>query len=335
MKDSDSDDTTRPDLPGDHPDESALDRWRTGELAADDRARMVAHLEACEACRHALAELESFAAAVGRAYAADRELAAAEEPDWARVQARVAEGVASAGSPGREARPRRSAWARWAPQAAAAVVALVVVGVLWREGVRGPEEAQRIAAPETSAVGERAAVDADEPSSFEPESDTVEPSEMGQETETLGRTRAAELEGADNRRDGAEFRGDAVAEEALADRVAPSRDADTPQEGARAAGPPPAEREEANIQGQERANEADKAAPQMAQNEAAAYADPHDRFASQARSALAAGDTLSARRTLALWRDTLAPRDELESALRRQAEALADSLAAFLSALPN
>jgi hypothetical protein len=126
-----------------------------------------------------------------------------------------------------------------------------------------------------------------------------------------------------------------VAEEALADRVAPSRDADAPQEGARAAGPPPAEREEANIQGQERANEADKAAPQMAQNEAAAYADPHDRFAIQARSALAAGDTLSARRTLALWRDTLAPRDELESALRRQAEALADSLAAFLSALTN
>lgn len=317
MTDSDRDDTTRGDLPGGHPDESALDRWRTGELAAEERAQMAAHLDSCEACRRALAELEAFAAVVGRAYAADRELAAAEEPDWARVQARVAEGVAASG---REARARRSAWARWAPQAAAAVVALVVVGVLWREGVRGPEDARQIAQPSTSAVGERVAADADEPSVLEEERD-----------------------GADDLRDAAEapgneaqFRREAAAEEALADRVAPSRDMAAPQEDARAAAPAPADQNAQNLEREERANEALKAAPEVARlGVEGVDVVPHHRFADQARAALAARDTVSARRTLALWRDTLAPRDELDSTFRRQAEALADSLAAFLAAFPN
>jgi len=325
-----------------HPDVTALDRFRTGELPEAEQASVADHVAGCEACAGALAELESFAAAVARAYAADRAVAAGEEPDWARVRERIAEGTAAgAGAPapvggaGREARARRPVWVRWGPQAAAAVVALLVLGVLWREGVQGPEDARRIAerqappvaAPEAPSPADRLAgtAPASEPGAREPGAPLAPgpPATEGDvaRAETQAARDGVELEARARDRE-ADFRRDApgAAPEALADGVAQREER-------------PADERAANERAddQDRANQAAKAAPAAARMAEAAALDPHDRFAVQAREALAASDTLSARRTLALWRDTLAPRDELDPALRDQADALADSLAAFLS----
>jgi len=258
---------------GGHLDDTTLDRWRTGELAEGERTRVAEHVERCEECARALAELEAFAGTVGRAYDADRAAADAQAPDMARLRERI-----EAATRAPDSAARRRAWTRWMPHAAAAVVALLVVGVLWREGFRAPEDAGRLARPESAAV-ERA----------------LEP----------------------------------AATPAERDEAAPAPRPEAP--------PPPAEYRQRQ-EGLAKAREAEEAAPEAQAADALADApaaglaiDPHDRFATQAREALVDRDAAYARRTLSLWRDTLAPRDELAPALRRQAESLADSLAAFLA----
>mgnify|MGYP000747325499 CR=1 FL=1 len=87
-----------------------------GELAADDAARLDAHLARCARCRRALDELLRIDAALREG------LAAAEPPPQlaARVRARLA-----------EARPARPAWTAWLPAAAALLLAagLVIFGL--------------------------------------------------------------------------------------------------------------------------------------------------------------------------------------------------------------
>ena len=281
-----------------HLDDTTLDRWRTGELAEGERTRVAEHLERCEECARALAELEAFAGTVGRAYAADRAAADAQAPDMARLRERI-----EAATRAREFVARRRAWTRWMPHAAAAVVALLVVGVLWREGFRAPEDAGRLARPESAAV-ERALEGAAEPAA-----------------PPAGRDEAATSIAAE--------RGEAAAPVRERDAAVPAPRPEAP--------PPPAEYRQRQEE-LAKAREAEEAAPEAQAADALADApaaglavDPHDRFAARAREALAARDTAAARRTLALWRDTLSPRAELAPALRRQAESLADSLAAFLA----
>ena len=80
---------------------------------------------------------------------------------------------------------------------------------------------------------------------------------------------------------------------------------------------------------EEAANEAalaDRAAPAAAD----AVSDDRVRFERQARAALAERDTLAARRALALWGDTLAPRLDVDADVRAGGAALADSLEEML-----
>ncbi len=296
-----------------HLDDATLDRVRTGEIEEPERARAAQHVAACAECARRLADLEAFAALVGRAYAADRAEARGEEPDWARLRERVLDAT-RAGSPeaaaagARPGLPTRR-WSRWAPQLAAAVVAALVLGVLWREGVRGPGDARRaVEAPMTAerqgpAAAEEPAV-AEEPAGAAP-TDIAPPGPA-----TALESRAGEA--AQDRRGGQEARQNAPS--------APPPDFRARDEVAAAGAAAKAEEREA---GRREAGFADASA--------ADALEPHDRFAVQARAALAAADTAAARRTLALWRDTLAARADLDSALRGQAESLADSLAAFLA----
>jgi anti-sigma factor RsiW len=284
-----------------HVDGGTLDRYRTGELAEAERQRVAAHLAACDRCAAALASLEALAGTVDRAYAAQRELGAATEPGWARLRARVSERIAKRGRAAREGWP---AWARWAPQAAAAILALIVVGVLWREGVWGPDDARRIAAPRPAVEAERSLPPATQSERDGAELESPAPSE----DEGVVRAREAPPVGA---REKAAGKADDAAAEAAAqevDAAAPAPAADAPARY-EARGP------------ELRAGVLPSAAI--------------DRFELDARRALSRTDTAAAREALTLWRDTLAPRADLEAGRREQARALADSLASLLDASPE
>ena len=281
-----------------HVDE-LLDAFRSGELDDTERRRVEAHLAGCTRCRDELAATGAWSAAFDRAYAARRAAAAGLEPDWAAQRAAIVTRT-SAG-----ARARRPAFWRWAPQIALVAVAALIVGIVWRENPR--EEPASIG----SRAGERAsAASEDAPSapslSEEPEADLP----------------ASPPEGGERMRDARE----------QAPAAAPPP-----------AAPPPAEREERL--GEDRADDLAKARDEDAvQHEAVPEAalgaaqravtlTPIERFQLEAREALAARDTAAARRALALWSDTLAPRgDTLDQSRDRAARpaALADSLREFL-----
>ena len=185
--------------------------------------------------------------------------------------------------------PVRSAFWRWAPQIALAAVAALIVGIVWRENPREEE----------SAIGSRAEerVSAD--------SDVAEPPPSEAD-------RASELQ----------------------DTPPAPEGGDMP-----AAAPPAAEREE-RFEQERAADQAkardDDAVLHEAVPEAAVGAAqrtvtlaPLERFRLEAREALAARDTTAARRALALWGDTLAPRGDTLGQRPGRADrpaALADSL---------
>jgi anti-sigma factor RsiW len=79
-----------------HPD-TALVPYARDELADDERARVAAHLETCEACRRALADARAVLEALAAA-------AAPPEPHWARYRAELRARV--------EARSRGLRWWR-------------------------------------------------------------------------------------------------------------------------------------------------------------------------------------------------------------------------------
>lgn len=319
-----------------HLDETALDRLRTGELPEPDRARAAAHVEACPECARALAELEELADVVGRAYAADRAATGMGDPEWARLRARVGEAVGAAeapraGKPAAESAARRRAWSRWMPQAAAAVVALLVLGVLWREGFRGPEDAGRLAEPESGVTVSAPRIPFPETETLSTDGDAAQ--DMAAE-EPLARDELAAGQAAKARENAAEEAAEAVGR----------------QEAFRADAPPPAVPPDQvpregdfgrRAEGQDRSRAAGVEIPRaeptdaddLADAPAAAVSapDPYYRFTIQARAALSTRDTAAARRTLSLWRDTLAPRAALEAERRRQATVLADSLAGLLA----
>ncbi|MGH7571264.1 MAG: zf-HC2 domain-containing protein [Gemmatimonadota bacterium] len=325
--------------------EGLLDRYRTGELDAAGRRRVEAHLEGCEGCRSALADLEAFATTVERAYAAEATARAAErEPDWGRLRAAIV-GRTSA----RKHASRRSWLARHAPQTAVAVVAVVALGVVWQQGIRGPEDAERALQSERPAAlsdrdaspAERSAA-ASRPQSPEPattartEPDRVQPAQdegpvrKGEAAEPLG----DELEN----REGARQQKDA---RPTAQKPAPAGEAiggkaDAAAAGARDDSAVSRARFEARADSNVVADEPAPVVGEIAvtgQNEAASPPDL-ERFQRRARVALSEADSALAADALAQWRDSLASGDDLPTELRRAAEALADSLAAFLATRP-
>lgn len=282
-----------------HVDE-LLDAFRSGELEATARARVEEHLTACARCREELAATGAWSDAFDRAYAARRAAAAELEPDWAAQRAAIVART-SARAPG-----RRPAFWRWAPQIALAAVAALIVGIVWRENPR--EDPARTASRE----GERMVVDSAVRES---------PGELAEGLESTSADARPALEAGER-------------EELVGGRPpgAAARAREMP-----AAPPPPAAREERleedGADDLARARDEDavlhEAVPEAAVGAARAALPPLQRFQLEAREALADRDTTAARRALALWGDTLAPRgDTLGQRPDRagQPAALADSL---------
>jgi anti-sigma factor RsiW len=95
-----------------HVDEDVV-AYLNGELAPAEQARVTVHLEACEACRRAVAESRAVLAALAPGRPAPPPV------EWARYQAELRAKVA---------RRPRGRWLRpWPALAAAAVAAIVLV----------------------------------------------------------------------------------------------------------------------------------------------------------------------------------------------------------------
>jgi len=125
-----------------------LDAYRTGELDAEARLRVEAHLEACARCREELAALASWAAAIERGYEARLADADSLEPDWAAQRSAIVERTA-----GRRAAEGRRAFGRWAPQIALVALAALIVGIVWREN---PMEREALQRPQSARPAEEA-----------------------------------------------------------------------------------------------------------------------------------------------------------------------------------
>ncbi|HEX3175160.1 MAG TPA: zf-HC2 domain-containing protein [Methylomirabilota bacterium] len=96
----------------DHP-ETALVPYLRDQLAADERARVAAHLEACAACRGALTDTRAVLDALAEA-------AAAPEPHWGRYRAELRARL--------EARRRATVWwRRTVPVAVSATLAAALL----------------------------------------------------------------------------------------------------------------------------------------------------------------------------------------------------------------
>ncbi len=315
--------------------EELLDRYRTGELDAADRRRVETHLEECPGCRSALVSLEDFSRTVERAYAA--EAAGLErEPDWERMRASIAARTT--------APPRRPWLARHVPQAAAAVVALVALGVLWQQGIRSPEEADRALRTERPpAFSDRDASSADRSSGALGPGVAEHDTTVGAE---LDRLQPAQDEARLTKRDAAEALGDAVehregARQQNVARAAPQKPAPVAEaiegkaEAAAAGARDDSAVSRARFEARADSNVVAAEAPVFADEiEITDQAPELERFQSRARLALSAGDSALAAAALAQWRDSLSAGEDLPPDLRRAAEALADSLAVFLAARP-
>jgi hypothetical protein len=276
-----------------------LDAYRTGELDETARARVEAHLAGCELCRHELAELATWTAAIERGYEARRAGSEDLEPDWAAQRAAIVartSGRARAGE-------RSGAFRRWGPQIALVAVAALIVGIVWRENPR--EQPTRTPTAETGPAVEESGMESD-------------PARRG--TAAVG---AVEGEDAPGRDEARSRRADAPAptdEPAAAappavpaDRIAQENDRALEKQAGREPAEDARERREA-------------LADRMAEPSPAAGLADLERFEREARVALEARDTTAARRALSLWSDTLAPRGVLGG----QRVSLADSLREFL-----
>jgi hypothetical protein len=284
---------------GAHVDE-LLDAFRSGELEATERARVEEHLTGCARCREELAATGAWSDAFDRAYAARRAAAAELEPDWAAQRAAIVARTSARAS------GRRTPFWRWAPQIALAAVAALIVGIVWRENPRENP------ADTASRASERMVVDSAVQES---------PGGLAEGLESTSGDAPPAREGGER---------EDVAQGRTPDAAARAREMP-------AAPPPPAAREErleedgADDFAKARDEDAvlHEAVPEAAVGAAQAALPPLQRFQLEARQALAERDKTAARRALALWGDTLAPRgDTLGQRPDRagQPAALADSL---------
>ena len=266
MRDNDASRERGPDA-GEHVGER-LDAYRTGELDAETRRRVEAHLEACGRCREELAALGAWAAAIERGYETRRADAAALAPDWAAQRSAIV-----ARTSGRNVSERRRAFGRWAPQVALVALAALIVGIVWRENPREQPALTRTAetAPAIEESGRESDADearsrrADAPSPTDAPAAAAPPAVA---PPTVSPERARENAGELEKQAGREQAEDLLdRREALADRVA------EPSPAA------PLEDSLADV----------------------------ERFEREGRAALEARDTSAARRALSLWSDTLLP----------------------------
>ena len=251
-----------------------LDAYRTGELDAEARLRVEAHLEACGSCRQELAALGAWTAAVERGYEARRADAAALAPDWAAQRSAIV--ARTSGRRGAE----KWAFGRWAPQIALVALAALIVGIVWRENPRQQPTLTRTA--ETGPAVEEPGKESD------------------QGEDALGRDEAR------SRRADAPAPTDEPAAAAppavSADRIAQENARELEKQAGREQAEDLLERREALA---DRVAEPSPAAPFED-----SLADV-ERFEREARAALEARDTTAARRALSLWSDTLFPRGVL------------------------
>lgn len=314
-----------------------LDRYRTGELDEAARRRVEAHLAACADCARELTELEAFSATMARAFEAGRQLAAPSEPAWDRQRRRI---VARTMEDSR----LHEGWARvlrqYAPQAAMAVIALIALGVLYREGVRGPGEAERrLQEPAPAPSLAKTAGPARETGPQAAGAPEAAPQPRAEaHARILGAPAPAEETQAANEAEGA------MKEEPGAARPVPSAPRGfaagrekAPAE-ARVKPPAPAAAEPRRDETDE-----DRAKAMAGRTAAAAPHAPADlaqsplkhmdelrRLDFRAHRALASSDTAEAARVLAFWRDSLQGRGDLDPERMRAAAALVDSLAALV-----
>ncbi len=288
-----------------HPDETALDLWRTGELEAPEAARVEAHLASCESCAERAAALEAFARTVADGYRAVEE--GGPEPDWAGLRSGIAARTTAAAA----GAARRRAWL---PRLAVAVVALLAMGVLWEVNVRSPGEAERF---RRSVTGPEAATDSGPPRVARGLDTLVPPpAPAAAERDRAPAEAADEVAETEIRQD--------------AGRVARNEAPAAPAEEKAA--------HEDQVVGAMKKAQPSPAAQAAArgQLEAGARFAASDvrRFLENGRAALATGDSAAAAEALALWRDTLAPRVDADLALADTARVVADSLSAFLARRP-
>lgn len=311
--------------------EPLLDRYRTGELSSTERSLVEGHLETCATCAEALKELEAFSATVARGY--DEARAEGPEPDWAGMRQRVVARTS-------KRRPRGTHWARYVPQAAVATIAIIAVGVLLRQGVREPGDADRVRPLERPAVvGGRAAAP-------EASAERIEPAEEavldGARRQAEARRRAREDVAVGDELD------DMGAVAGAADPVGQARRERNQQFVSRDAAAPTLDQEKARAEaGQYRENkdalakqdapgadEARRALEGALETETLADLDVVDRFELRAKRAFANRDTAAARASSLFFADSVAGRDDLDPERLRFAQSWADSLAALLAAQP-
>lgn len=306
--------TTKREFEGGHPLETMLDRYRTGELTAEEGDLAKSHLEACPECRDRFAELEAFAATVREGYeAADRRI---PESEWNRRRGEIAARTYRR-ERGRVVAPR---WWRVAPQFAAAAIAVIVAGVIVRSGVRGPDEVDLLGpgpGTEISAIAEA-------------------PDEAKDETERIGETVAA-------------IPPDEAAEEAppaLLDReVDPATvlrqdrqalDQAAPLDAGQVADAGEAIGAEGVRVGEAEEDRfrvmAEAEGPDRTEALRAAAVDRRARFEELARDALARSDSLAAVHALAFWRDSLV--EDERRGNERETGGWIDSLAAVAGEPP-
>jgi hypothetical protein len=272
-----------------------LDAYRTGELDAEARLRVEAHLEACGRCREELAALGPWAAAIERGYEARRAQATALEPDWAAQRSEIV-----ARTSGHNVAEGRS-FGRWAPQVALVALAALIVGIVWRENPREDVLQRAPSAQSTEEAEER--------------------SDASDAAVGAGRDQAAALEG------------DAAAEMPAAPVAPPAAVPELGRTQARQARQAELEKQAIPEAEEGRAENQGALADRAAEPTLAAPLADVERFERQARAALRARDTTAARRALALWIDTLrAAGDTLGAAARIGGEQalLADSLRELL-----
>ncbi len=346
-----------------------LDAFRTGELAAADRVRVERHLARCAECAARLAEIESLARTATRAFAAGAGLASRAEPDWGRLRAAI---LARTVGPAPAPRPRPSLL-RFAPQAALAALAVLVLGILAREGVRGPADLeQALKKSDDSARANAPAA---------PGGPEGKPGPAGALSGALSRERSelrddeveqfrpAQPQGRPSTPEGAGFPEAQPANEApapaLESRTKPFAEppaAEGAPRGERrraAEAAPPGVSVDARARNQtaktaeaeapaaaaDKADFAGKEAPQPADSlgreaDLAAVAPPLalmdalQRIDLYARKAIASGNAEDRARALGFWRDSVATRADLDATRKRAAAALVDSLARSVPAEP-
>jgi len=123
----------------------SLGAYALGDLPAEERAAVAAHLEGCEECRAELRELEGVAALLPLADPARIEQPAARPPAdlGARIEAQIAAEAAREGRAKR--RRRRRVWAGGAAAAAAVAAVLAIVVLPLGGGESSPAQEVRFA----------------------------------------------------------------------------------------------------------------------------------------------------------------------------------------------